>query len=167
MQLQYLDLMEAMGQPEGHTGPWRWLGERLPQYPTDRRYWAWSRAKRADRRRPIAMVGGSPAVRSDDSAYGIAALRILTGTDLVTIRPDDPEGMARAAARALFRDSLRRTSLVVDDGSAWLLESLIAHCVPTWVEDGYVITPLLGGHLIKGLIVRHGRQRWTLATSGR
>ena len=166
MQLQYLDLMEAMGQPEGHTEPWRWLGERLPQYPTDRRYFPWSRAKRADRRRPIAMVGGSPAVRSDDSAYGIASLHILTDTGLVTVTPDDPEGMARAVARTLFRDALRRTSIVVDDGSAWLLESLIAHLVPTWVDDGYVVTPLLGGHLIKGVIVRRGRLRWTLADIG-
>ena len=163
MQLQYVDLMDAMGQPAGHAEAWRWLGDRITNYPHDRRYWPWKRATRKDRRRPIAMVGGSPAVRTNDTTARIAALHILTPAGFTVVTDPEPIDMARASATALFGPHTRATSLVVADGSKWLLESILAHLVPTWVADGYVITPILGGHVMRGIVVRQGRYRWTLA----
>ena len=163
MQRMYVEVMADLGQPEGHAEAWDWLAERMHEYPGDRRYWPWKQAKRVDRWRPIAMVGATPAVLEDDSTAGIAALYLYRPPDCATVTADDPRGMARAAAEVLLSPANRRTSLVVVDGSAWLLESILANLVPTWVEDGYTITPLIGGHVIKGMVVRKGRERWTLS----
>jgi hypothetical protein len=63
----------------------------------------------------------------------------------------------------LFQARTRRTSLVVPDGSAWVFDALLRDHVPAWVDSGYVVTPLVAGWTCKGLIVRRGRERWTLA----
>jgi hypothetical protein len=160
--MQYLALMAALGQPDGHAEAWDYLADRTPHYPQDRRYWPWRRATRNDRRRPIAMVGFASAVESDDSTLPIVECHIVTPKRYLVVTPDNPQGMAMGMAEALFGPHTAKHIMPVADGSAWAFQSLIAHAVPHWVEAGYTITPIIGGHVIRCLFVRLGRRTWAL-----
>lgn len=149
--------------PDGHHDAWRWLGERVDWYPLDRKFPSWRRAKRKDPRRPIAMVGASPGVRTDDSKTTIAGLRLIGSFPDVAISASGGEDEALEVASALFGTRTRRTSLIVPDGTAWVFDAMIRQWVRPWVHAGYVVQPLVSGHAIKALIVRQGRYRWTLS----
>ena len=159
----YLRLMALKGYPEGHEEVWRWLFGKVESYPRDRKFWPWRRAKRVDRWRPIAMVGGTPAVHGEDSKPRIAGLTLHRPPRDETLEVGDGPEAARAIAGLLFTDRTRRTSLIVPDGSRWVFDALLRDHVATWVDDGLAVTPLVAGYVIKGMVVRKGRNRWTLS----
>ena len=159
----YVRLMKAKGQPEGHAEAWDWLHDRVKWYPRDRNYWPWRQAKRRDRWRPIAMVGVTPAVLADDNKPGVAALSLHRPPRTITVEGGTGPDASSRLASLLFQARTRRTSLVVPDGSAWVFDALLRDHVPAWVDLGYVVTPLVAGWTCKGMVVRKGRERWTLA----
>lgn len=158
-----LSYFRRVGQPDGHMPVWEWFRDRIPWYDHTRKHQSWTRAKRKDPRRPIAMVGASPGVPTDHNTPTVADIRIVGDFPDRIVSVGDPVRDAATVADALFGTHTRQTSIVVPDGSRWVFDAIIRDFVTPWVHAGYAVQPMVSGFTVKGLMVRKGRYRWTLS----
>lgn len=149
--------------PEGHREAWDWFRTRTPWYPNDRKYPSWTRAKRRDPRRPVAMAGFGAGVRTDDNRVPIATLRVAGERWERFVTVGTGTGDALAVAEALFGTHTRRTSIIIPDGSKWVFDAILRQFCRAWVQAGYKVQPLVSGHVLRAIIVRQGTFRWTLS----
>ena len=159
----YLAYLRTKELPAGHMAAWEWFRDRIPWYDHSAKIPSWKRAKRKDPRRPVAMAGFGAGVRTDDTKPTIASLRVVGSFPETGIAVSSGEIDPLEVASALFGTHTRQTSIVVPDGSAWVFDAIIRQCATAWVRAGWQVQPMVAGHAIKGLIVRQGRYRWTLA----
>lgn len=159
----YLAYLRTKALPAGHMAAWEWFRDRIPWYDHSAKIPSWKRAKRKDPRRPVAMAGFGAGVRTDDTKPTIASLRVVGSFPETGIAVSGGEIDPLEVASALFGTHTRQTSIVVPDGSRWVFDAIIRQCATAWVRAGWQVQPMVAGHAIKGLIVRQGRYRWTLA----
>ena len=148
--------------PPRHVEAWEWLLARQPWYPKDRLYWNWKKAKRSDRWRPIAMVGVDVSSGPPDGTNTPAGASVWAPERSEHITIDETPESARRVAELWFSRKTRSHSLVFVYGQTLELNAVLKWFAPTWMEDGYVLTPLIAANVMRGMIVRHKRNRWML-----
>ncbi|NBT26796.1 MAG: hypothetical protein EBT09_09640, partial [Actinobacteria bacterium] len=145
-----------------HLEAWEWLLERIPWYPPEQKMWPWTRAKKNDRWRPIAMVGVAVANGPVDHTYLPTGVQLWTPERSETVRLEGETTDAARVAQLLFNRQTRGFSLVCLYGAALDLNGILRWWARSWVEQGYRLLPIVAGNTCRAIIVRHGRQRWTL-----
>jgi hypothetical protein len=159
------DVADVIRQREtdpAHLEAWEWLLGRIPWYPHDRKMWGWAKANRPDRWRPIAMVGVAVANGPPESNLLPTGVQLWTPErqESVTLHGETTD--AASVARVLFNRKTRGHSLVCLYGAALDLNGILRWWARSWVEQGFTIVPVVAGNTCRAIIVRQGRQRWTL-----
>jgi hypothetical protein len=109
------------------------------------------------------MVTASWICGGNDTTPSIATIRCLTHRIDQTVGNATVSLHADAAATVLFGTHTTKSTILCPDGSEWLFDAILRQFGTDWLEAGYKLQPLVTGHQLKALIIRHGNRRWTLS----
>ena len=155
-------VLVAQSHPAGHTDVWHWLQPRIPWYPRERPFWPWTKPKRKDRWKPIAMVGVDVSNGPDHDTNLPVALTYYT-PERGSVTPLHGETTdAATVASVLFSSKTRGHTMVFLYGLTFELNGLLRWYGRAWNDLGYALTPVVSGTHLRCLLVRKGRNRWTL-----
>ena len=154
--------IDRLPHPPGHRAAWHAVLDGLEEYPHDRDYWPWRARQKVDRWRPLATVTvGADTGRGNDTAVPTRiAMRRHEGTEVLPLHGEWDD--AQRVASLLFTRRTRGHLLILTRGKAWTFNALLRWYVREWVAAGFTVMPLVAGFEVRALVVRKGRDKWTL-----
>lgn len=158
--------IDRLPHPPGHREAWHGLLDGLVEYPHDREYWPWRARKRVDRWRPLATVTlGTATGHGHDTAIPTRiSMRRHTGIETLDLHGEWDD--AERVASLLFTRRTRAHLLILTRGTAWGLNALLRWYGRAWVAAGLTIVPLVAGWELRAVVIRRGRDKWTLCDFG-
>lgn len=154
--------VDRLPHPPGHREAWHAVLDGLEEYPHDREYWPWRARQRVDRWRPLATVTvGADTGRVHDTAIPTRlSMQRHAGREDIALYGEWDDALK--VAGLLFTRRTRGHLLVLPRGREWALNALLRWYGRAWVAEGYQLVPLVAGWELRAVVVRRGRDKWTL-----
>jgi hypothetical protein len=91
-------------------------------------------------------------------------MRRHTGTETLDLHGEWDDG--ERVASMLFTRRTRGHLLILTRGAEWQLNALLRWYGRAWVASGLAIVPLVAGWELRAIVIRRGRDKWTLCDFG-
>lgn len=141
---------------------WWSVLKRVEPYPSDKFMPPFRAPLKEDFPRSFLVAVAEEGPETEGEHYGVSVLHLVDGANVRSVTLSDDDGRAREFAHVFFTHGTRGHLICWWGASRFLFHWFLRYLAPGLVDEGYDIRPLAAGTSLKAIIVRKGRQSWTL-----